>query len=196
MKIVTLTGPSGVGKTTLSRLLAERAPDRFACAVLTTTRAPKDGDGGEYRYVSREDYDALERDGRLLASTEIPSVGEERRYGYDAHDLEAQWAKGLLPVVIAEPDLLAQFVAALGRKPVISIGLVPPGRTVPEQLLELALRLGDRGRETPEQLERRLLNATNDLAFYHDHPELFDALIVNDDQDDAVEAILRVLSGS
>jgi guanylate kinase len=174
-------------------LLTAHAPERFACALLTTTRGPKPGDDGEYRYITTAEYDVLERDNVFVATTRIPSTTEDRRYGYDRRDLETMWRSGQVPVAIAEPDLLTQFIAALGRSSVLSIGLLPPGESREAQIALLADRLRKRGRETEEQLADRLKNAAVDLRFFDEHPSLFDVPVVNDDLSLALEHIRTVV---
>lgn len=62
--LVTITGPSGVGKTTLyNNLRRERG---FRPLVSTTSRAPRASDEEGFEYVSDEQFDALEKDGVFL----------------------------------------------------------------------------------------------------------------------------------
>lgn len=186
--ILALTGPSGVGKSSLSRLLS-RSFDTFASVPLQTTRAPKAGDDGEYRYRTLAEFHALRDAGRIVAATRIPSVTEERWYGYDADDIETLWRAWKLPVVITEMHLLQQLADRYGRRAVLSFGLLPPGRSKRAMLSHLLHRMRGRGRETPEQIEERLKNAEDDLRFFDDRADLFNAFIVNDDLTVALEQI-------
>lgn len=186
--ILALTGPSGVGKSSLSRLLS-RSFDAFESVPLQTTRAPKAGDDGEYRYRTPEEFHALREAGRIVAATRIPSVTEERWYGYDGEDIEAIWRARKLPVVITEMHLLQQLAERYGRRSVLSFGLLPPGRSKRAMLSHLLHRMRHRGRETPEQIQERLKNAEDDLRFFDARADLFNAFIVNDDLAVALEQI-------
>ena len=63
-KVFVITGPSGVGKGTLIRMLRDRV-DELALSTSATTRAPRAGeeDGLDYHFLSREEFalDAIER---------------------------------------------------------------------------------------------------------------------------------------
>ena len=79
--ILALYGPSGVGKSTVSRLLLSMLPEQVVSAPILTTRGPKPGDEGEYVHVTREEFAALRERGEIVAATEIPSSTEQRWYG-------------------------------------------------------------------------------------------------------------------
>ena len=71
-RIVVLSGPSAVGKSTVVRCLRERVPD-LHFSVSATTRAPRPGevDGVDYTFVSPERFQQLIDDGALLEWAEI-----------------------------------------------------------------------------------------------------------------------------
>jgi guanylate kinase len=187
--MLALTGPSGVGKSTISGLLAQMFEPYVAKVPIITTRKRKDGDDGEYRYVSRRHFEQLQKSGALAAVTDIPSQDEERLYAYRKTDLEAIWAAGKIPVVVTEMHLLQGLAQTYGRRSLLSFGLLPPGKSKRTRLSQLLRRLRTRGRETEEQIAERLKNAEHDLKFFEDRSDLFDHLLVNEDLDGVLEML-------
>lgn len=181
--ILALTGPSGVGKSTVSRLLVHAFASIVSPVPIITTRKRKKGDAGEYRYVSAEVFDALKNKNELAAWTDIPAGEEDRRYAYAKEDIEKIWKSGNLPVVITEMHLLQGLKKTYGRRSILSFGLLPPGKSKRAMLSALLHRLRERGRETEEQMAHRIKNAEKDLAFFSERKDLFDHLVVNEDLD-------------
>ena len=58
---IVISGPSGVGKGTLYKILLERHPDTFATSISHTTRDPRPGEirGQDYHYVSMQEFEDL-----------------------------------------------------------------------------------------------------------------------------------------
>jgi guanylate kinase len=187
--ILALTGPSGVGKTTISKMLAGLCADYAEKAPIVTTRSPKQGDDGEYVYVSSEEFARLKKSGNMVSFTRIPSSGEDRQYGYRREDIEAIWHKGKTPVVVTEMQLLKGLAKTYGRRSILSFGLLPPGKSKRAKLSTLLYRLRSRGRETEAHIRDRLKNAERDIAFFSERKDLFDQLVVNDDPHTLVESL-------
>lgn len=181
--ILALTGPSGVGKTTISMLLSTRVNDYVEKVPILTTREMKEGDVDEYQYISQAEFAELQKKGEIVSATQIPSSTEKRWYGYRGKDIEAIWKRGKLPVVITEMHLLQGLSEHYGRRSILSCGLLPPGRSKRAMLSALLHRLRSRGRDTEANIKDRLKNAEADLAFFQERKELFDHLIVNEDLD-------------
>ncbi len=184
--VLALTGPSGVGKTTVSLLLSTTVGSYVERVPILTTREPKEGDADEYIHVSPEEFLALKNEGKLATFTSIPSRDEKRWYGYRTEDIEAIWQEKKTPVIITEMNLLQGLASHYGRRSILSFGLMPPGKSKRQMLSALLHRLRDRGRDTEQQIEDRLKNAEADLDFFKTRSELFDDLIVNDNVDTVV----------
>lgn len=189
--VLALTGPSGVGKTTVSILLATNVGNYVERVPIVTTRKPKKGDEDEYVHVSQEEFLKMKTEGKLATCTSIPSRDEKRWYGYRSSDIEAIWNEKKIPVIITEMNLLQGLASHYGRRSILSCGLLPPGKSKRQMLSALLHRLRDRGRDSEKQIEDRLKNAEADLQFFTDRKELFDHLIIND----KVETVVESLSG-
>lgn len=187
--VLAVSGPSGVGKTTIARSLMSLFTSYAEQVPIYTTRKPKKGDTEPYVHVSKPVFDAMVARKEIVSHTMMPSASEVRFYGYRKTDIEAIWKKGKLPIVVTEIHLLKGLVETLGRRSVLSCGLLPPGKSKRLMLSALLHRLRGRGRDTAEQIEERLKVAETDLQHFTDHEHLFDHIFVNDELQECVERI-------
>ena len=171
--------PSGAGKTTLARALGRRRPD-VVFSVSATTRPPRVGerDAVDYYFCSEDEFRARIADGELLEWAEVHGclygtprsnlvTAVDRRH-FLLLDIDVQ---GSRQVKALAPDAVSIFV------------LPPDGR-------ELAARLVGRGSEEPERLRRRLVAAREEIRAAAE----FDYVVINDDIDQAVDAIERIIA--
>lgn len=187
--ILALTGPSGVGKSTVSKILSKALADYVTPVPILTTREAKEGDDGEYLYVSHQEFVALQDKSLLASATHIPSNTEDRMYGYRKEDITAIWKRKRIPVVVTEMHLLQGLSRTFGRRSILSCGLLPPGSSRRAMLSQLLHRLRARGRDTEESIADRVRNASADLDFFLQRKELFDHMLVNDDITTVVDAL-------
>lgn len=193
--VLSLTGPSGVGKTTITRTLLPLFSFYAEQVPIHTTRKPKIGEKDPYRYCTPKKFDALLASGAMIASTTMTSSTEDRRYGYLKSDIEAMWNAGKLPIVVTDIHLLKGLEKHLGRRAILSCGLLPPGNSRRRMLSSLLHRLRSRGRDTEAQIRERIEVAKTDLAAFDEHPQLFDHFVVNDELDVCVERIRGLVEG-
>ncbi len=181
-RVVVLSGPSAVGKSTVVRCLRDRLPD-LHFSVSATTRAPRPGevDGVDYSFVTAERFRQLIADGELLEWAEIH--GGLHRSGTPAAPIREATQAGH-PVLI-EVDLAGARAVKHAMPEVISVFLAPPSWDALES------RLSGRGTETAEVMARRLATARAELAAQDD----FDVVIVNSELESACSELVSLLVG-
>jgi guanylate kinase len=179
-RVVVLSGPSAVGKSTVVRCLRERITD-LHFSVSATTRAPRPGevDGVDYHFVSPARFQQLIDQGALLEWAEIH--GGLHRSGTLAEPVRAAIASGL-PVLI-EVDLAGARAVKRAMPEAITVFLAPPSWE------DLEARLVGRGTETPEAIRRRLDTARTELAAQDD----FDQVVVNRRLESACAELVSLL---
>ncbi|WP_330179901.1 guanylate kinase [Nocardia sp. NBC_01503] len=178
-RLVVLVGPSAVGKSTVVRCVRERLPE-LVFSVSATTRAPRPGevDGRDYRFVSREQFDAMITADELLEWADIH--GGLQRSGTPAAPVREALATGH-PVLI-EVDLEGARSIRKTMPEAQLVFLAPPSWD------ELVSRLTSRGTESPEVIARRLQTARTELAACDE----FDTVIVNDEVTTACEQLVSL----
>lgn len=179
-RVVVLSGPSAVGKSTLVKCLRERIPD-LHFSVSATTRAPRPGevDGVDYHFVSPDRFQQLIDAGALLEWAEIH--GGLHRSGTLAQPVRDATAAGH-PVLI-EVDLAGARAIKQAMPEAITVFLAPPSWET------LEARLTGRGTETPEVIQRRLATARAELAAQGD----FDEVVVNARLETACSELVSLL---
>jgi guanylate kinase len=179
-RVVVLSGPSAVGKSTVVRCLRERIPD-LHFSVSATTRAPRPGevDGVDYHFVSPARFQQLIDEGALLEWAEIH--GGLHRSGTLAAPVRAATASGF-PVLI-EVDLAGAKAVKKAMPEAIAVFLAPPSWE------DLEARLVGRGTETPGAIRRRLETARIEMAARED----FDQVVVNSRLESACAELVSLL---
>jgi guanylate kinase len=163
-----------VGKGTLIKRLLERAPG-LQLAVSATTREPRDSEvnGVDYHFLSGDDFDRRVARGEFLEHAEYAG----NRYGTLKSELERP-AQG----IVLEIDVQGARQVRERLPDAKLIFIEPPS------FEDLEQRLAGRASDQPDQIERRLAAARDEL----DAAGEFDHRIVNDDLDRAVEELARV----
>jgi guanylate kinase len=181
-RVLVLSGPSAVGKSTVVRRLREQVPD-LHFSVSATTRAPRPGevDGQDYHFVTPERFEELIADGELLEWADIHG-GLHRSGTLSAPVADA--AQAGKPVLI-EVDLAGARAVKGAMPDAVSVFLAPPSW---EALRE---RLVGRGTETPDVMARRLATAEAELAAQGE----FDVVVVNSQLESACAELISLLVG-
>jgi guanylate kinase len=179
-RLIVLSGPSGAGKTTVARAVAERLD--LAVSTSATTRRPRPGevDGVDYYFLSDEEFSRRVAEGRFVEWAEVFG----RRYGTPVEELERAGREGRL--LLLEIDVQGGILIKKKYPEALAILLLPPE----EQALRT--RLAKRGTEAPEELERRLAKAREEIRLARESRS-YDVEVTNDDLERAITEVVSVI---
>ncbi len=177
-RLTVVSGPSGVGKSTVVRALLERCPQVWL-SVSATTRAPRLGevDGEHYFFLSHEVFASMAESGELLEWAEFAGNLYGTPRGPVQERLDAN-----IPVVL-EIELQGARQVRVALPDSVMVFLVPPSWD------ELVRRLTGRGTEVTESQVRRLEAARVELAAQDE----FDHTLVNASIQDSVDQLVRLM---
>lgn len=186
--LIVISGPSGVGKSTLIGKVRANMPD-LEFSISCTTRAPRTGEihGREYYFLSEEEFLRREANNEFIETAGVFA----HRYGTLKSevmtrllagksvllDIDVQGALSIRKAAEADPELAACAAFIL---------IAPP------DLPTLEKRLRSRATDAEEQIIRRLGAAQKELSFFR----TYDYLVVNDELEKAaweLEALLKCL---
>ncbi|WP_446395767.1 guanylate kinase [Coleofasciculus sp. E1-EBD-02] len=173
-RLIVITGPSGVGKGTLVRLLLTRHPQLYL-SISTTTRQPRPGEveGQHYYFVSQDTFQEMVSANELLEWAEYAG----NYYGTPRKPVEQHIQRGesvLLEIELEGARQIQQtFTTAL------RIFILPPN------MAELEQRIRGRGKDSEDAIARRLERAKAEI----EAADEFDLQIVNDNLEEALSKL-------
>ena len=179
--ILILSSPSGAGKTTLTRAIAQRPEWGLDLSISVTTRSrrPSEIDGRHYRFIDREAFEDLRARDDLLEWAEVHG----NFYGTPRRPVEKVLGSGRDMIFDIDYQGTRQVRAKLAQD-VVTVFILPPS------MAELRQRLERRAEDSAETIEKRLANARTEIQRWSE----YDYVIVNEDLQEAFKALQGILS--
>jgi len=178
-KLVIISGPSGVGKSTICKEVVKKLDAFLSVSATTRARSETEQDGRDYVFLSRDDFQAKIREGEFLEYAEVFG----NYYGTPKQPVDEVLAAGR--IAILEIDVQGALQVKKIRPEARTIFVLPPHKK------ELQKRIDSRGRGEDEKAKkRRLETASREIATAWQH---YDHLVINDDLNQAVQEVVDII---
>lgn len=166
--LVIVSGPSGVGKTTITRRLEQEIGAEFSVSMTTRPKSADDVEGRDYFFVTPERFQRAVDESDLLEWAEVFG----NRYGTPRGFVQERLDRGR--VVLLEIDVRGAEQVKAKMPDTLAMFILPPSEE------ELLRRLRARGREDEATIQRRFAKAKQEMARAR-ASGVYDHFVVNDD---------------
>lgn len=178
--LIVLCGPSGVGKSTISRHLAESMHVWYTVSATTRPKRPGDDNGKIYDHISREEFFRRLDGDEFLEYAQV--YGDY--YGTPKHPALDHLAQGR--DVLLEIDVQGALQVRFAYPRALLVFILPPDEPT------LLQRLTDRGRDSAEDINKRFRAAKREIQMAKGS-RAFDYMVINDRLEAAVEEIVKIV---
>ena len=183
--LIVISGPSGVGKSTLIKKVRETLDD-LQFSISCTTRSPREGEkhGREYYFMSDDEFNTKLSAGEFLEHATV----FKHSYGTLRSEVVSRIERGeevLLDIDVQGAKQIRQAAQSdeTIRNAAVFILIAPPS------LKALEERLTARNSESAEQLKLRLDGAAGELRNFR----VYDYLVINDELESAAADLINIL---
>ena len=178
-KLIIFAAPSGAGKSSLIKKIIEISEEKIELSVSATTRVPRKGEihGKDYFFISDNEFNELKDKDAFIECANVHG----NQYGTLKSFVHEKMEEGISVILDIDVQGFAQIRETI--EDMVSIFIIPPS------LDELKNRLTLRGLDTNDAIEKRLLNALEELK----HAESFDYIVLNDNFDNAIDQLSSII---
>ena len=176
--LIVFAAPSGAGKSSLIKEIISNN-ENIELSVSATTRSPREGEihGKDYFFISDNEFNNLKTKEAFIENASVHGY----QYGTLKSFVEEKLNNNIRVVLDIDVQGYNQIAASVEN--IISIFIIPPS------LDELRKRLLLRGLDTEDVIEKRLINAKNELKY----AKSFENIVLNDDFNRALEEISSII---
>jgi guanylate kinase len=180
--LLIISGPSGAGKTTITRGVERRIADSvFSVSYTTRASTPADTEGVDYHFTTDELFNAMKARGEFLETAGVYG----KQYGTPKAPVVEQLRRGRL--MILEIDVQGAITVKSQIPDAFAIFVLPPSEEV------LLQRLRDRKREDEAQIQKRFAAAKAEIDAAR-NSGVYDVFIVNDKIDAATQRAIDLVA--
>ena len=179
--LVVISGPSGVGKTTIVHRVKEAFNATFSVSATTRPKSESEENGIDYFFISDEAFDQMVKDGEFLEFAEVFGC---HRYGTPKLPVLQAMERG--EVVLLDIDVQGGIQVFENMPESLRIFIMPPHED------ELLTRLRARGRDDEDAIQRRFREAKQEMA-KAEGSGAYSAFIINDNLELAVAETIAII---
>lgn len=181
-KLVIISGPSGVGKSTICKKVVEQMNAFLSVSTTTRLMSESEQQGREYHFLARDEFKKMIKEGAFIEHAKVFG----NYYGTLKQPIDEAIAAGR--VVILEIDVQGAMQVKKVRPDTEMIFILPPRKN------ELLKRIEGRARgEDEASKKRRIEMAEREIAIAWQH---YDHMVINDELDQAVEEVVAIIDGT
>jgi guanylate kinase len=178
-QLIIISGPSGVGKSTICKELVHRL-DNVYLSVSTTSRPQKAGEenGRDYWFVSRDEFERRIKEEKFLEYAEVFG----NLYGTEKDNVLGSINNGRTVLLEIDVQGARQIRTLYPQAKLIFI--------LPPKQVELEKRMNERGRDDEKDAEKRLASAGIEIAAAWQY---YKYMVINDDLEQAVQEVIDII---